>query len=141
MASPLMQFFLILKPGSGVQEEKIPIYTRIIDFLQIEIYRVFNICHGSVYCSYTTWKSVLYVRFALQRWKRIASTIGTSVLLKFANASELERYLIEIYLQKSSAFYQEQFVNIKKSEEVSLKILKTYMKSVKNLYKRERHKR
>ena len=29
---------------------------------------------------------------------------GTSVLLKFANASELERYLIETYLQKDSVF-------------------------------------
>ena len=29
---------------------------------------------------------------------------GTSVLLKFVNASELERYLIEIYLQKNSFF-------------------------------------
>ena len=46
------------------REKKFPIYTRISDFLWIEVYRIFNICHGSVYCSYTTWKRVLFVRFA-----------------------------------------------------------------------------
>ena len=50
---------------------------------------------------------------------------GTSILLKFANASELERYLIEIYLQNNSAFYQVQFGNIQMSEEASINILKT----------------
>ena len=61
--------------------------------------------------------------------------------MEFANASELDRYLIEIYLQKNSVFYQVQFVNIKINEEVTLKNFKIYMKSVKSLYKRERHKR
>ena len=41
---------------------------------------------------------------------------GTSVLLKFANASELERYLIEIYLQKNSVFHLVQFLDIAVSE-------------------------
>ena len=58
--------------------------------------------------------------------------------MKFANASELDRYLIEIYLQKNSVFYQVQFENIAISEEVSLNILKTYMKSVESLNKREK---
>ena len=49
-------------------------------------------------------------------------------------------HLIEIYLQKNSVFYQVQFVNIAISEEVSLNILETYMKSIKSLNKRERHK-
>ena len=66
---------------------------------------------------------------------------GTSVLLTFVNASELERYLTEIYLQKNSVLYQVQFVNIAMSEEGSINILKTCMKSVKTLNKRERHKR
>ena len=65
---------------------------------------------------------------------------GTSVLLKFSNASELERYFIKISLQKNSAFYKVQFVNIAISEEVSVNILKTYMKSVRSLNKRERNK-
>ena len=52
--------------------------------------------------------------------------------MKFANASELDSYLIEIYLLKNSVFYQVQFENIAISEEVSLNILKTYMKSVKS---------
>ena len=60
---------------------------------------------------------------------------GTSVLLKFSNASELERYLIEIYLRKN---YQAQYVNIVISEEAIISVLKTYMKSVKSLNKREK---
>ena len=37
---------------------------------------------------------------------------GTSVSVKFANASELDRYLIEMYLQKNSVFYQVQFATL-----------------------------
>ena len=40
----------------------------------------------------------------------------TSVLLKCVNASELERYLIEICLQKNSAFHLVQFLDIAISE-------------------------
>ena len=65
----------------------------------------------------------------------------TFVLLKFANTGEVQRYLIETYLQKNSVLYQAQFVNIVISEEVSVDILKTYMKSVKVSNKRERRKR
>ena len=50
---------------------------------------------------------------------------GNSVLLTFANASELEWHCIEIYLRKNSPFFQVQFVNIAIREEVSLNILKT----------------
>ena len=48
--------------------------------------------------------------------KRLPVPYGTSVLLKFANASELERYLIEICLQKNSVFHLVQFLDIAISE-------------------------
>ena len=64
---------------------------------------------------------------------------GTSALLRFANVGPFERYLIGIYLQKNSVFYQVQFANIVISEEASINILKTDMKSFKRLRKRKKH--
>ena len=64
---------------------------------------------------------------------------GTSALLRFANVGPFERYLIGIYLQKDSVFYQVQFANIVISEEASINILKTDMKSFKRLRKRKKH--
>ena len=123
-------------------KRKFSIYTRISDILKIEIYRVFINCYGSVCYSYTTWK--IFNLSDLHRPSRYEKGLpvpyGTSILLKFENASELERYLIEIYLQKNSVFYQVQFGNIQISEEASINILKTYTKSFKSSNKIERHK-
>ena len=123
-------------------KRKFSIYTRISDILKIEIYRVFINCYGSGCYSHNTWKNfnLLDLHRHSRYEKGLPVPYGTSILLKSDNASELERCLIEIYLQKNSVFYQVQFGNIQINEEASINIFKTYMKSFKSLNKIERHK-